>query len=61
MNTFLRYKYYFLNFNKGGPSLDPRNPFFYYLFSIYTIILFITFFITHHNSLYLFTFITNLN
>ena len=50
MNTFLRYKYYFLNSNKREPSLDPRNLFFCSLFSIYTIILFITFLIIHHSS-----------
>ena len=61
MNTFLRYKYSFLNSNKSEPSLDSRNLFFCYLFSIYTIILFITLCITHHSSWYLFTFITHLN
>ena len=60
MNTFLRYKYYLLNPNKGKPSLDPGNIFSCYLFNIYYIIISITHFIAHCYSSYLLSFTLSL-
>ena len=60
MSTFIRYKYCYLNANKGKPSLDARNTSPCYPLSIYFTILSITYIIAHCNSPFLLPLILNL-